>query len=164
MSEVGEEWIDQVFSITEQFLRGKLTTENTIFQDELSELKTFTKCVFADAFNFENPEMIVFKTFHHDFLGWLNSKPETLLQNYSVETPLSMKFSFKKEQLEMKRDAMKRYGRHLSGVVKLIQRVGGMHRFMLKVAYGSMDKVGDSSTAQFTAQPRANSSYWLPVK
>ena len=146
MSELGEEWIDKVFSITDQFLQEKLTTENTMFQDELPELKTFTKCIVADAFNFDNPEMILFKTFRYDFLGWLDSQPETSLQNYLNESRLTLEFSFEKEQLELKSDAMERYGRELSGVVKLIQRLGGINRFMRKVAYRSVDQEGDRAT------------------
>jgi hypothetical protein len=154
MSEVGEEWIDKVFSTTDQFLQENLTTENTMFQDELSELKTFTKCIVADAFNFDNPEMILFKKFRYDFLRWLDSQPETSLQNYLNEPRITLEFSFKKEQLVLKSDGMERYGREISGVVKLIQRLGGINRFMRKVAYVSVDQVGDHSTAQFSAWPK----------
>ena len=154
MSEVGEEWIDKVFSTTDQFLQENLTTENTMFQDELSELKTFTKCIAADAFNFDNPEMILFKKFRYDFLRWLDSQPETSLQNYLNEPRITLEFSFKKEQLVLKSDGMERYGREISGVVKLIQRLGGINRFMRKVAYVSVDQVGDHSTAQFSAWPK----------
>ena len=159
MSEVGEEWIDIVFLITDQFLKKKLTKENKMFQDELPEIKTFTKCIVEDAFNFDNPEMILTETFRYDFLGWLNSTPETSLQNYLNDSHITLEFSFKKEQLVLKSDAMERYGKELSGIVKLIQRVGGIHRFMRKVSYGSLDQMGNHSTDEFNAQPRANSTH-----
>ena len=57
----------------------------------------------------------------------------TIQQNDFLNDDLiTISFKYEQDQLNMKNDAINRYGNTLSGIVKLMQRVGGIHRFHRK--------------------------------
>ena len=67
--------------------------------------------------------------FTYDILSWFKADRESKLEDFFNEKSVKISFKYDQSQLDIKHDAVERYGNNLSGIVKLIQRVGGIHRF-----------------------------------
>ena len=54
------------------------------------------------------------------------------LKDFYDEKSVMINFKYEQDTLDLKRDALKRYGDTVSGIVKCIQRSGGHQRFHRK--------------------------------
>ena len=70
--------------------------------------------------------------FKYDILSWLKSGDKVALKDFHNHDLITISFKYEQDQLDIKHDAITRYGNTLSGIVKLMQRVGGIHRFHRK--------------------------------
>ena len=64
------------------------------------------------------------------------------LSDFRQERPVGLAFSFDPELLLIKQDALRRYGVNRAGIVKLIQRLGDLRRFVRRASYESEEKSG----------------------
>ena len=130
MSEAGEEWIHAVFAATRRMLKPETA-------EELADLERFTLCSVAGAFNLQETQPLLVERFRHDIPAWLKDAPAVPLSRYRSEEPVELRFSFDPEQQVLRREACERYGSHLSGIVKWIQRLAGVQRLTRHVSYGT---------------------------
>lgn len=129
------EWIEFVFSLTAELMRERLAGDRSPRVEALlDELRQLTKLQAHEIFDFENPEETIKGEFSVDWLQWLGDIDLPRADSYAGDG-VELEFSFDAEQLQIKRDAHARYGGHLSGKVKVVQRIGGIHRFLRKAAY-----------------------------
>jgi hypothetical protein len=102
-------------------------------EDEMNELEKFTNCISLDSFKFDNSvEANKNFKFKYDILSWLRSGDKVALKDFRNHDLITISFKYEQEQLDIKHDAITRYGNTLSGIVKLMQRVGGIQRFHRK--------------------------------
>ena len=92
----------------------------------------------SDSFKFGNILEVNKKLkFNYDILSWLKTKQTTKLKDFYNKNLVVINFAYDQLQLEVKRDAINRYGTDITGTVKLIQRQGGIHRLHRKAAIAS---------------------------
>lgn len=127
LAEAAAPWIDTVFAMTRAMLLAA-GTDAAAIGTELDALRRFIRCSVQDAFDLRVDGAPLTVEFDLDVLEWLRGGGETLLGDYRRVPPSRVTFAFDAEQSEIRRDALSRYGAGLDGVVKLIQRLGGVHR------------------------------------
>ena len=135
-------WLDSVFGFTEDVVErysGKSVME------ELAELRRFIWCTLVDSFEFSAREPSIGETFNYDLLRWLERSDAPPLEEFRVRVPVRLHFYFDDDQLAMRKDAMVRYGPSLTGMVKLVQRVGGHHRLVRKITHAVPDAMVSNS-------------------
>ncbi len=135
LSEALQEWVDVVFTISERYLvQHAGAEEEAKIATELAELKRFILSSIAGAFALQPDPRRVRGVFAHDILAWLSNDPAGMLADYHQSSPMEVEFSFSPEQLLIKEDAVRRYGAGRAGVVKLIQRLGDIQRFLRRAS------------------------------
>ena len=140
MSTVAQEWMDTILGISERFLcQDAAGQESETIRLELQEIRKFILCLMTGAFEFGEERRNLRVHFQFDLPAWLTQTSVVGLSSYRSRSPIALDFAFSQEQLAIKRDAVTRYGKHLPGMIKLIQRLAGVHRLMRKVSYGKSD-------------------------
>ncbi len=143
LSEVAEEWIETVFQISERFFKEQAGPEaGREIQTELGQIKRYTLCSIAGGFELDNDPGVIREDFSFDLPAWLQHLPPARLADFKQERPVGLVFSFDPELLLIKRDALRRYGASRSGMIKLIQRLGDLRRFVRRVSYENGEKAG----------------------
>jgi hypothetical protein len=129
LSDNSVKFIDSVYAISTEFFKSKLKGIKNI-DIEMSELKKYTQSITLDSFCFNNEvDISKVQKFTYDILSWLKADRDSKLEHFFNEKSIKISFRYDQSQLDIKHDAVERYGNNLSGIVKLIQRVGGIHRF-----------------------------------
>ena len=64
----------------------------------------------------------------HDIYTWLKTLEDKSLKDFYDEKSVMINFKYEQDTLDLKRDAFKRYGDTVSGIVKCIQRSSGGHQ------------------------------------
>ena len=143
LAERGREWIEAVFALSGRLLAEKGAPAG----DELAELQRFTLRSLEDAFHLGPAEPVLEDRFLFDIPAWLK-EPEAALEKYRRAGPLRVRFSFTEEQMLLRAEAERRYGSHLPGIVKWIQRLGGIQRLMRQPHAEYSDVPSDDRTAR----------------
>ena len=119
--------INDVFKLTKKFIKSSKTNLTNLNLDpEMDELKKYILGMTADTFDFSKDIDLNKKlNFKHDVLSWLKTNENTKLKDYYRSNPIEISFIYEQQQIDMKLDVKDRYGDNLSGLVKLVQRVGG---------------------------------------
>lgn len=126
--------INDIFNLTKEFIKSSGKMDASV-DTEINELKKYIICIASDSFEFGNIlEVNKRIKFKYDILSWLKSADKIKLKDFYNEEPVLINFKYDQVQLNLKRDAVKRYGDNIIGTVKLIQREGGIHRFHRKAA------------------------------
>jgi len=126
--------IDDICEFSKKFIKSSAKITDSI-DDEMNEIKKYIKCITSDSFKFTNSLEVNKKfKFKYDILSWLKTGDKIKLKDFYNKDSLIINFEYDQDQLDVKRDAINRYGNNMSGTVKLIQRVGGIHRFHRKAA------------------------------
>ena len=118
---------NDVFKLTKKFIKSsKANLTNLNLDSEIDELKKYILGMTADTFDFSKEIDLNKKlNFKHDVVSWLKTNENTKLKDYYRSNSVEISFIYKQQQIDMKLDAKDRYGDNLSGLVKLVQRVGG---------------------------------------
>ncbi len=145
LSQAAREWLDTVFAISEKFLEERL---RDIQPQELEELKRFTLCRMEGAFQLTAHPEALSESFSFDLPAWLTDDPSASLGSYHRADPIWLSFTFSEEQVLLRQDALTRYGTQLSGMVKLIQRLGGIQRLTRRMTYGRRVDVSGNNRAE----------------
>lgn len=131
MADLAKPWVQAVFSLSKDFLQPG-EGERIL---ELQEIQRFILCRLEGVFQLGDDSAGVEEPFSFDIPAWLTDGSDVPLVSRRRNPPLRLRFFFDEEQWGFKREAATRYGTHRSGVIKLIQRLGGVQRFIRKVAY-----------------------------
>ena len=130
--------IDNVVSLSKEFIEDNGRIASYVapaanINDELKELKKYIKCMTFDSFNFKDKLEVSKKfEFKYDIYTWLKTLEDKSLKDFYDEKSVMINFKYEQDTLDLKRDAFKRYGDTVSGIVKCIQRSGGHQRFHRK--------------------------------
>ena len=131
-SSQSQKLIDEIFHLSKEFINSSDVIVSNA-EDEMNELEKFTNCISLDSFKFDNSvEANKNFKFKYDILSWLRSGDKVALKDFRNHDLITISFKYEQEQLDIKHDAITRYGNTLSGIVKLMQRVGGIQRFHRK--------------------------------
>jgi radical SAM superfamily enzyme YgiQ (UPF0313 family) len=124
--------INEIFQMTREFINTNNIKTNKI-EEEMNELKKFANCITLDSFKFDN-NIEVNKNFRfkYDILSWLKTENNAPLGDFHNDDMITIFFKYEQDQLAIKQDAINRYGDSLSGIVKLMQRFGGIQSFQRK--------------------------------
>ena len=134
LAEKSQILIDDICEFSKKFIKSSGKIAGSI-DDEMNEIKKYIKCLTSDSFKFTNSLEVNKKfKFKYDILTWLKTGDKIKLKDFYNKGSLIINFKYDQDQLDVKRDAINRYGNNMSGTVKLIQRVGGIHRFHRKAA------------------------------
>lgn len=135
LAERSRDWIDTVFSLSQELLDARAVSAPSIGighwvpREELEELRRYTFYCLADAFHLGAVEKTLTGEFCYDIPRWMKS-PGAPLASFQKPTPLRIRFEFSEEQMLLRAEAQRRYGAHLAGIVKWIQRLAGTQRLM----------------------------------
>lgn len=134
MWQASDKWVNAIFSISQIFLEKGESDNISQIRQEMEALKKFILISMADSFEFRLERQWLCESFSVDILAWLRSESGKKMTEFYSADPIKFKFYFDERQMAIKQDASARYGATLSGLVKLIQRVGN-HRFSRFVDY-----------------------------
>ena len=138
MADQTQTLIDNVVSLSKEFIESHGIIASYVapaanINDELEELKKYIKCMTFDSFNFkDNLELSKKFEFKYDIYTWLKTLEDKSLKDFYDEKSVMIDFKYEQDTLDLKRDAFKRYGDTVSGIVKCIQRTGGAQYFHRK--------------------------------
>ena len=139
LSEKSQILIDNVCQMAKDFINSNTEKDsNSNINREMDEIKKYIKCVTSDSFKFGSILEVNKKLkFNYDIFSWLKTEQKTKLKDFFDENFVIINFAYDHQQLEVKRDALNRYGDDITGTVKLTQRLGGIHRLHRKAAIAS---------------------------
>jgi len=137
IAEAAEEWVGHVFLATAKFLQTNPCNGPQDMLAELEQLQKFILCSIRDIVNLKADNDVLSEEFTHDVLAWLQEGKFAPLAEYRRAAGVRLEFSYDQEQSELRKDAVRRYGADLEGVVKLLQRIGGIHRLTRKCSYAA---------------------------
>ncbi len=144
LAERGREWIDAVFSLSQELLDRRAAGPEPQAGEELEELRRHILCCLADAFRLGAEEKPVTAEFRYDIPGWM-SRPAAPLGSFRRQGSFQVDFEFTQEQRLLRVEALRRYGAHPAAIVKWIQRLAGIQRLMRQPHVETPDVSGHHS-------------------
>jgi radical SAM superfamily enzyme YgiQ (UPF0313 family) len=124
-SQMAETWVNTVFKISQKFILNSLGESAGNLVEELDALKIFIVGTASECYSPDTLDTTLTAKIKYNIPGWMDAADESLLENFAMSNPLTLKFSHSVENKCILADGFKRYGTDLSGMVKLIQRMAG---------------------------------------
>lgn len=114
-----EHWVKGVFAAVRDMLGTPTESQNMA----LSDLETYVSGTIARAYDPDCLAELVQCEFTHDIVGWLQSGDERQIYDFKFVQPEAIGFGLDEKDQAILRDAFRRYGTDIPGMVKMIQRV-----------------------------------------
>ncbi len=119
-------WIRYVFGVAHALLEERGTGAAIA---GLLEVKRFVTVKLDGLFHPERTHMVIRRRFRYDLLRWLADFGESPLSRFeSARRPLRYEFYFTDDQEAERSDLFNRYGRHVTGLSRLIARMTALER------------------------------------
>ena len=113
-------------------------------KSEIEEISNFCKFKLHGLLNPNISEVKVEKTFKYDILDWLdNYHEENKLAEFKFEKKQIIEFEYTKEQLSVRNDIFRRYGKDINALSKIVTRISNLESQFRKVKYKEDNNLRD---------------------
>lgn len=128
LSRSGRAWVESVFRLTEPLLLATASSESDKrrVQHQLTNLRNYVVASVAPGFSESVIDSTVAASFDFDVPAYIRAPRDRPLSEFALPAPLVLVFGFDERMRQVLRDGFQRYGSHLAGLVKMVQRVQGV--------------------------------------
>lgn len=128
-------WIQSVFRLTEPLILATVSSDPDTRRilRELANLRRYVLATVAGVFSEAAVQTMVTESFDFDVPAYIKTHGVRPLSDFSSD-PQALVFSFDDRITDVLNDGFQRYGTHLAGLVKMVQRVTGVS-FIRGVTY-----------------------------
>jgi len=129
-------WLDYITRIAEDIVRDSVADAHELKRavDEIVEIRRYLQCKLTGIFDSNITTELSEVSFRYDILSWILAGTGRLRDFYRANGVV-FSFYFTDEQLLERRDAFQRYGTHLLGLTKILQRIPSHDRLFRSVAH-----------------------------
>ncbi|MBI4936652.1 MAG: radical SAM protein [Nitrosomonadales bacterium] len=131
-------WLKYITKTAENLVKLSTPDEREMEQaaTEIAEIRYYLECKLNGILDSTSTEPIIAR-FHYDILAWMKDENGSRLRDYYRPGGVSISFHFSDQQLTERRDGFQRYGTHLLGLTKILQRIPSHDRLFRQVAYAT---------------------------
>jgi hypothetical protein len=136
LSRASDGWVETVFRLTEPLVLATVSSDADAGRalHELTNLKRFVEATVAGGFRDTTVGTTTTQSLDYDVPAYMNASRGQPLCDFAAPEPVVLAFGFEDRMLEVLQDGFHRYGTHLAGLVKMVQRVPGVS-FIRAVQY-----------------------------
>jgi radical SAM superfamily enzyme YgiQ (UPF0313 family) len=129
-------WLGYITRIAEDLVRDTVTDARELERavDEISEIRRYLQCKLNGILDNSVSTEPTQERFRYDILSWVSGGKSRLRDHYRAEGVM-LSFYFTDHQLIERRDGFQRYGTHLLGLTKILQRIPSHDRLFRQVMH-----------------------------
>lgn len=135
-------WLDYITQVAEDLIRENISVPSELEQavDEIAEIRRYLQCKLTGILDSAASSDPTLATFRYDILSWMANEKKRLCDFLHPEG-VTLSFHFTDQQLIERRDGFRRYGTHLLGLTKILQRIPSHDRLFRQVAHATDQSV-----------------------
>ncbi len=149
LSRASTAWVKGVFRLIEPLVMAAAETRGARERvtRELATIERYILSTVVGGFSEASVTTTVSQDFDFDVPQYLSSPMGAALADFANAVPQTLIFSFDGRMLAVLRDGFQRYGSHLAGLVKMVQRVHGIS-FVRSARYEGQNPVAENPVPQ----------------
>ena len=125
LSEMNEPFVNFIFDYTRDLIHNQSKSSSKVaVNKELKSLQRFISGTLKKSYSPENLDTVVRKKIDYNVQKWMEAGEGNELKNHTVEDSTTFAFYFPEEDQKILNDGFNLYGSSLTGIIKLIQRLG----------------------------------------
>ena len=129
-------WLDYITLIAKDLVSNNIVDAKELERavEEIAEIRSYLQCKLTGILDNNINAEPVHVSFRYDILSWVMAGTGRLRDFYQPDG-VSFSFYFTDDQQIERRDAFQRYGTHLLGLTKILQRIASHDRLFRQVAH-----------------------------
>lgn len=125
LAETAESFVSTVYDLTTDLITAKARpSDRDVIAQEMEALRRYTTGSVSECYSPDTLDSVLEETIHFDVMAWMENDDATPLHTFAAGSPVQLSFYFRESDKLVLRDAYKRYGTDIKGIIKLIQRIG----------------------------------------
>ena len=131
-------WIGYITQSAENLIREHSLDAQELGQalDEIVEIRRYLECKLAGILDSKGSTELIVEHFQYDILEWMKDSGSRRLRDFRAPIGgIPICFYYSEQQLLERRDGFQRYGTHLLGLVKILQRTPSHDRLFRQVKH-----------------------------
>ena len=142
----GASWIDYIEKIVFETITKKQPNAKSFvtIKSEVSEIAKFCKLKIDGLLDHTSTLEEINGDFKYDILKWIDEGATQMLHEYEFSfKKQKLSFEFSKEQIMMRNDVFKRYGKDINALSKIVTRISNLEGQFRKVRYEEKNELRD---------------------